>query len=137
MVAILFLVGEGKESPEIVTDLLDLEKTPRRPNYEMASDAPLLLYRIHYDSVPDWGADPEAAAAIADLWEENQRSLLLRAAMVHTMRAELPTPAIDPADNPHRRLSQWSSKKSLKAHVPLAQRPTHESVEVRTKGKAK
>ena len=115
----------------------DLERTPRRPNYEMASDAPLLLYRIHYDAIPDWGADPHAAAAIDDLWEESQRSLLLRAAMVHTMREELPTPRVDPADDPDRRLSQWSPKKSVKGHVPLAQRPTHESVEVRTKGKAK
>ena len=38
MVAVLFLVGEGKERPEIVTELLDLQATPRRPNYEMASD---------------------------------------------------------------------------------------------------
>lgn len=44
MVAILFLVGQGLEPPSIVADLLDVVKTPRKPAYEMASDAPLVLW---------------------------------------------------------------------------------------------
>ncbi|KAF4547663.1 tRNA pseudouridine synthase-like protein 1 [Elsinoe fawcettii] len=44
MVAVLFLVGQGLESPSVVSDLLDVEKTPTRPKYEMASDAPLVLW---------------------------------------------------------------------------------------------
>jgi tRNA pseudouridine38/39 synthase len=44
MVAVLFLVGQGLEKPEIVDKLLDLEKVPNRPSYEMASDAPLVLW---------------------------------------------------------------------------------------------
>ncbi|KAJ5092919.1 hypothetical protein N7456_008780 [Penicillium angulare] len=44
MVAILFLVGQGLESPTIVRDLLDVNKYPRKPIYDMASDAPLVLW---------------------------------------------------------------------------------------------
>lgn len=44
MVAILFLVGQGLESPSIVPELLDVVKNPRKPSYEMASDAPLVLW---------------------------------------------------------------------------------------------
>ncbi|KAL2834896.1 pseudouridine synthase [Aspergillus cavernicola] len=44
MVGILFLVGQGLESPSVVRDLLDISKNPRRPTYEMASDAPLVLW---------------------------------------------------------------------------------------------
>lgn len=44
MVGILFLVGQGLEAPEIVTQLLDVEKMPRRPAYDLASDAPLVLW---------------------------------------------------------------------------------------------
>lgn len=44
MVAILFLVGQGFEAPSIVADLLDITKNPRKPQYEMASDAPLVLW---------------------------------------------------------------------------------------------
>ncbi|KAJ5174575.1 uncharacterized protein N7482_000452 [Penicillium canariense] len=44
MVAILFLVGQGLESPSIVPELLDVAKNPRKPAYDMASDAPLVLW---------------------------------------------------------------------------------------------
>ncbi|KAJ9633048.1 pseudouridine synthase deg1 [Knufia peltigerae] len=44
MVAILFLVGQGLEQPSIVDELLDIEKNPGRPMYEMADDAPLVLW---------------------------------------------------------------------------------------------
>ena len=39
MVAVLFLIGEGKEAPTIVSELLDTARYPRRPNYEIASEA--------------------------------------------------------------------------------------------------
>lgn len=44
MVAVLFLVAQGLEKPTIVSELLDVEKNPRRPTYEMASDTPLVLW---------------------------------------------------------------------------------------------
>ena len=43
MVAILFLVGQGLESPSIVPEL-DIAKNPRKPTYAMADDAPLVLW---------------------------------------------------------------------------------------------
>jgi tRNA pseudouridine38/39 synthase len=44
IVAILFLVGQRLESPDIVPQLLDIAANPTRPKYEMASDAPLVLW---------------------------------------------------------------------------------------------
>lgn len=44
MVAVLFLVGQGLEPASVVADLLDGEKHPRRPNYVLADDAPLVLW---------------------------------------------------------------------------------------------
>ncbi len=43
MVQILFFVGEGREEPEIIDTLLDIETMPRKPQYDMASDTPLCL----------------------------------------------------------------------------------------------
>ena len=43
MVSILFLVGQGLESPSIVPELLDISKNPCKPTYSMADDAPLVL----------------------------------------------------------------------------------------------
>jgi tRNA pseudouridine38/39 synthase len=44
LVAILFLIGQGLESPSLVPQLLDINANPQRPKYEMASDAPLVLW---------------------------------------------------------------------------------------------
>lgn len=49
--SVLLMVGSGKEEPKIVTSLLDLENTPRKPQYSMASEEPLLLYNCAYENL--------------------------------------------------------------------------------------
>ena len=44
MVAILFLIGQGLEPPEVIDRLLDVEQIRGKPLYEMADDAPLVLW---------------------------------------------------------------------------------------------
>jgi tRNA pseudouridine38/39 synthase len=55
MVAILFMVGQGLEEPSIVTELLDVERTPRRPMYTMADDVPLVLWDCIFPELDDKG----------------------------------------------------------------------------------
>lgn len=45
----LFLVGLGREDVSIIDRLLDLGATPRKPQYEMAPDEPLLLWNSGFD----------------------------------------------------------------------------------------
>lgn len=54
MVAILFLVGQGYEEPDIVDELLDPRKTPNRPVYEMADDTPLVLWDCVFPDPSTW-----------------------------------------------------------------------------------
>lgn len=51
MVAILFLVGQGLEQPSIVKELLDIEKCPTKPLYDLASDAPLVLWNCKFSAI--------------------------------------------------------------------------------------
>jgi tRNA pseudouridine38/39 synthase len=44
LISILFLIGQRLESPSLVPALLDITANPQRPKYEMASDAPLVLW---------------------------------------------------------------------------------------------
>jgi tRNA pseudouridine38/39 synthase len=44
MVAVIFMVGQGLEEPEVVDRLLDYKTQPRRPNYVLASEYPLVLW---------------------------------------------------------------------------------------------
>ncbi|EME83059.1 uncharacterized protein MYCFIDRAFT_136942 [Pseudocercospora fijiensis CIRAD86] len=53
LVAVLFLVGQGYESPSIVDELLDIGKTPAKPHYEMASDIPLVLWDCIFPSAEE------------------------------------------------------------------------------------
>jgi tRNA U38,U39,U40 pseudouridine synthase TruA len=48
MAALLLLVGRGMESAESVTDLLSPTRTPARPQYIMAEEAPLLLHHCGF-----------------------------------------------------------------------------------------
>ena len=44
LAAVLFLVGQRLEEPEIVRDLLNTETVKGKPMYELADDAPLVLW---------------------------------------------------------------------------------------------
>lgn len=44
LAAIVFLVGQGLESPTLISQLLDISANPTKPKYEMATDAPLVLW---------------------------------------------------------------------------------------------
>ena len=54
MISILFLIGQGLESPSLVPTLLDTATVPRRPHYEMADETPLVLWDCIF---PDNGVD--------------------------------------------------------------------------------
>merc|ERR1712110_955486 len=51
MVHVLFVIGRGHEDMSVITDLLDIAKSPERPSYPYASEKPLVLYNCTYDDV--------------------------------------------------------------------------------------
>lgn len=57
IVSILLLVGQGREDPSVVTELLNVEKNPCKPQYSMASELPLVLFDCQYDNVKEWRYD--------------------------------------------------------------------------------
>jgi len=60
MVGILFLVGQGLEKPQLVTELLDVAANPRQPTYAMADETPLVLW----DCIFPERDDPERREAL-------------------------------------------------------------------------
>ncbi|NXN29928.1 PUS3 synthase, partial [Nycticryphes semicollaris] len=51
MMAILFLIGQRMEKPEIIDELLDVEKNPQKPQYSMAVEFPLVLYDCAFENL--------------------------------------------------------------------------------------
>lgn len=58
MMAILFLIGQGMEKPEIIDELLNIEKNPQKPQYSMAVEFPLVLYDCKFENTK-WIYDHE------------------------------------------------------------------------------
>ncbi|GMR35568.1 hypothetical protein PMAYCL1PPCAC_05763, partial [Pristionchus mayeri] len=49
IVGVLHEIGQGREQPELITRLLDVSATPRRPVYQMAVDSPLCLFDCKFE----------------------------------------------------------------------------------------
>ncbi|CRK87715.1 CLUMA_CG001505, isoform A [Clunio marinus] len=48
IVSILMIVGQQRESPSIVKELLDVEKNEQKPQYALASEFPLILFKCDF-----------------------------------------------------------------------------------------
>ncbi|KAI8930841.1 hypothetical protein NX059_011861 [Plenodomus lindquistii] len=59
LISILFLIGQGLEPPSLIPSLLDISSNPTRPKYEMASDAPLVLWDCIFPSPAEAQASEE------------------------------------------------------------------------------
>ncbi|VVU94907.1 tRNA pseudouridine synthase [seawater metagenome] len=51
MTAILFLIGNNKEKPSLIKTLLEVDKYPRKPQYNMSNPYQLVLYKVNYDEI--------------------------------------------------------------------------------------
>jgi len=73
IMAVLFLIGEGKEEPEVITQLLDVDANPCRPAYSMADYLPLNLFHCNFDDI-NWEYDQVSMAyvlkTLQKLWSE-------------------------------------------------------------------
>ncbi|XP_052820835.1 uncharacterized protein LOC128246600 isoform X3 [Mya arenaria] len=87
--SVLFLVGKGKESVEVVDELLNIEKNPRKPQYNMSSDAPLCLYDADFGGEFEWIYEAEChednLTSLQQLWAEHS----IKATMVKSMLNDL------------------------------------------------
>lgn len=58
LMGVLFLIGQENEKPEIILELLDIEKCPRKPQYNLAHEIPLNLWYCEYDTM-EWYIDKD------------------------------------------------------------------------------
>lgn len=74
IMAVLFLIGEGRDKPSVVAELLNIEKHPSKPNYMMAPEGPLVLHECGFDSMRikmQAGALWDLSAHFKNLWERH------------------------------------------------------------------
>jgi tRNA pseudouridine38/39 synthase len=98
MMSVLFLAGQGLENPEVVRDLVDVEKIPSRPEYIMANDLPLVLYDCEFKGL-DWqyASDGHTTAGVASpfkLWKhlhEQWYEYMTKSMMFQTLLRDVDT----------------------------------------------
>jgi tRNA pseudouridine38/39 synthase len=84
IVAILFLIGQGKEEIDLVKSLLNIEKYPCTPNYQIASELPLVLFDCEFDAV-EWICDQSALRLTICHLQRHWASFQIRATMIKSM----------------------------------------------------
>ncbi|KAF2864348.1 tRNA pseudouridine synthase [Piedraia hortae CBS 480.64] len=148
LVAILFLVGQGRESPDVVDSLLDTERCPGKPIYEMADDMPLVLWdcvfrtgsqpngdTTHADGI-EWvtqtGAEPYSTHGVLTelwaLWQRRKIDELLAHSLMRLVEGELvASPANDEGSD---RVFDGSERpQTVGKYVPIMQRARTEAPE--------
>ncbi|XP_049540023.1 tRNA pseudouridine(38/39) synthase [Anopheles darlingi] len=155
IMAVLLLVGDGKEDPTIVKELLDVDRNPCKPQYSMASDVPLNLYDCQFNEKSS-DASGESVSEGSDLrdWifkEEDLRrtisdlqTLWTRASVKTTMMREMLQTLQDTFTQhfgAHDQISNQASSLTLgvrsREYCPLLQRQRCESLENRIEHFAK
>ncbi|XP_057519371.1 uncharacterized protein LOC130800046 isoform X2 [Amaranthus tricolor] len=125
MVAILFMIGQGLESAEVVDVLLDIRRTLRKPQYTMAPELPLVLHSCEFEGLRFFSSAVARQALLAHLTNECQ-NLMLQFAIFHD--------ALDSCllqdDDEGASLAKASETKKC-PHIPLLMRPTEPSYEER------
>lgn len=126
MVAVLFMIGQGLESPEVIDALLDT-RTLRKPQYLMAPEIPLVLLSCEFEGLK-FSCSSDAGQALHVHLENECRLYHLQAAIFHeALLSHLPLSI--GAENKDASSNGVTRKKA--SHVPLMSRETEPSYEER------
>uniref|UniRef100_UPI0037E8C511 tRNA pseudouridine(38/39) synthase n=1 Tax=Semicossyphus pulcher TaxID=241346 RepID=UPI0037E8C511 len=125
MMALLLLIGQKLEAPEIIDQLLDVQTNPRKPQYSMAVDYPLVLYDCHFEGL-SWTQEKEEVnhvlSALQQHWTQSAVKSHVLLGMIQGLEA------IGGASSNHCWLVEGSRQRNYR---PLLERPCCESLESR------
>uniref|UniRef100_A0A6V7QQN5 Pseudouridine synthase I TruA alpha/beta domain-containing protein n=1 Tax=Ananas comosus var. bracteatus TaxID=296719 RepID=A0A6V7QQN5_ANACO len=120
MIAVLFMVGQGLETPSIVDPLLDTSRTLRKPQYNMAPELPLVLRSCEFENI-SFTCSLEASKAVTEHLRSEYHNYMLQAAIHNEALGCLCSP-----DN-----SSPEPDRKNRGHIPLLLRQTEPSYEER------
>jgi len=86
MVAILMMVGNGDEHPNVISQMLNISETPRKPIYDIATDYPLVLYDCIYKGASSTSPpNSTSSAAMSSTSSTSSTSTTLTSTVVSTI----------------------------------------------------
>ncbi|KAK0403336.1 hypothetical protein QR680_016868 [Steinernema hermaphroditum] len=135
IVSVLSEIGRGNESPDVVDKLLDIESNPQRPQYGLATGAPLCLFDCSYgDANPKWNWDLTIVTKVMNHLQMTWSDLQAKSAMVLAMMKEIGGAHEELANNCAGFEEFLRDRaKAGKVYVPLMDRPKCDSLETKQK----
>ncbi|KAM9426718.1 tRNA pseudouridine(38/39) synthase isoform 2-T2 [Pholidichthys leucotaenia] len=125
MMAVLLLIGQKLEKPEVINQLLDIENNPRKPQYSMAVDYPLVLYDCHFEGLR-WTQESEEVNHVLSSLQQHWTQSVVRAHVLLGMIQGLEDRG--GVFSNHCWLVEGTRQKNYR---PLLERPCCESLESR------
>lgn len=89
IMGILFLVGQEKEESDIFSHLFNVEKCPRKPQYNLAHELPLNLFYCDYDDDVDWFYDDQELYVVIKKLQEVWTINSIKSTMTRSMLENL------------------------------------------------
>ncbi|XP_046468687.1 tRNA pseudouridine(38/39) synthase [Neodiprion pinetum] len=129
LMGILLLVGQGKEKPEVILELLNVEKYPRKPQYSMASEIPLNLFRTDFE-ITEWIFDQDELAQVIKTLQSDWALNTIKSAMTREMLTDMQAKLTNAEKLNFQSDCLLTGVKS-KVYQPLLQRTTCEPLENR------
>ena len=139
IVAILFLIGQGKEEPELITELLDIKRCPAKPQYNMAEGFPLVLFDCDFEDIEWQQTEANLRATIKDLdkqWTEYAVKAAIMSDMTRSLKNRLKKVSTEPWDSGTMIQSLMSEGKG-RVYRSLQTRRTCDTIENRLLKKLK
>ncbi|XP_063167015.1 tRNA pseudouridine(38/39) synthase [Candoia aspera] len=145
MMAILFLIGQRMEKPQIIDELFDIETNPRKPQYSMAVEFPLVLYDCEFENI-QWIYDHQVHEFNVTRFQQLWTNHAIKTHMLYSMLrgldfAKIPT---EPASSNsttilwrevtppvHNQISALIEGVKARNYKPLMDRPKCEGLESR------
>lgn len=146
MIAVLFMIGRGNESPEVIHQLLDVANFTGKPQYNMASEIPLVLYDCVFENIK-WIYEPESHSKLIHSLKSHWSTYALNSAIVLGMLQAMHRVVMPKADLIHipgaLEYVPWSQVQPHVppprplTHIPVAQRLRAEDAEKRLREAAR
>ncbi|KAL6733359.1 hypothetical protein Aduo_004010 [Ancylostoma duodenale] len=131
IVTVLHGIGLGNEEPELVSDLLDVEKTPCRPHYTLSAATPLCLYDCRFDSSNlEWIYDEFALKRTMSSLQSDWADLQTKSRIIENMLNGLVETPIGSQVDLDRGLLEFTQNHPIPArYIKFADRRTCDSLE--------
>ncbi|XP_033213039.1 tRNA pseudouridine(38/39) synthase isoform X2 [Belonocnema kinseyi] len=127
IMGVLLLIGREKEKPEVIQDLFDVEKCPRKPQYNLAHEVPLNLFHCEYET-NDWFFDKIELEEVVRNLQEDWTFNNIKSTMIKSMLMKLPD-----VSNMNFQSECLLRGVESKTYKPLMERLTCESLEEKIK----